>query len=455
MKTPFPGFLARALSVFFLLGLICLSVFTQTQSQSGTTRPVSPAAYKLIAVKVTGSKRFTSDAIAAASGLPVGTVAHEEDFKKAARQLGESGAFSRITFTYSYSSAGTKLEFQVTDADKFVPAHFADFVWFTDQDLLHRVHDHIPLFNGELPTSGRLTDQVSDVLQAVLVENAIPGHVEYLRSSGKNGQLESIDYNVAGVSIRMRHLEFPGAGASELPLLQASAEKLTDREYSRAYMSSFVEKSLLPIYHEHGYLKASCLPAQPKVVKAASPDTSDSKQPPTLVDVVFAVSPGVQYKLTGWEWSGNQAISANELQPLLHGKVGQVANTLQLSDDLRSVQELYGTRGYVLATIKVDAEFNDAAGTVALHLAVTEDAVFHMGELEFRGIDNSLTARLRAAWKLRTGDVYDASYLQQFLPLARKLLPATLDWEVSTHVTALPRDKTVDVDVQYTAKAPR
>ena len=78
-----------------------------------------------------------------------------------------------------------------------------------------------------------------------------------------------------------------------------------------------------------------------------------------------------------------------------------------------------------------------------------------MGELEFRGIDNNLTARLRAAWKLRPGDVYDASYLKQFLPQARKLLPANLDWEVTPHVTALVRDKTVDVDLQYTAKAPR
>ena len=53
-----------------------------------------------------------------------------------------------------------------------------------------------------------------------------------------------------------------------------------------------------------------------------------------------------------------------------------------------------------------------------------------MGELEFRGIDNNLTARLRAAWKIRPGDVYDATYLKQFLPQARKLLPANLDWEV-------------------------
>ena len=147
-----------------------------------------PSAYKLIAVKVTGSKRFTPEEIATASGLPVGTIAHEEDFKKAARQLGETGAFGSIAYTFSYSSAGTKLEFQVTDADKFVPARFTDFVWFTDEELHRKVHERVPLFKGELPTNGRLPDQVSDVLQALLVENGIPGLVEYLRTTGKDEQ---------------------------------------------------------------------------------------------------------------------------------------------------------------------------------------------------------------------------------------------------------------------------
>jgi hypothetical protein len=66
-----------------------------------------------------------------------------------------------------------------------------------------------------------------------------------------------------------------------------------------------------------------------------------------------------------------------------------------------------------------------------------------------------LTDRLRAAWKIRPGEVYDATYLKQFLPQARKLLPANLDWEVDPHVTAITRDKTVDVDLQYSAKAPQ
>jgi outer membrane protein assembly factor BamA len=449
MKPPLPALLACSL---FSSLLLCLSAAAQTQPSARAT----PTTYKLIAVKVTGSKRFTSEEVATASGLPVGTIAHEEDFKKAARQLGETGAFSNIAFTYSYSTAGTKLEFQVTDADKFVPARFTDFVWFTDQDLLRKVHERIPLFKGDLPANGRLPDQVSDVLQALLVENGVPGHVEYLRDNGRSEQLESIDYNVAGVSIRIHHAEFPGAGASELALLQSAAEKLSDREYSRDYMTNFVQHSLLPIFRERGYLKASCAPPQPKVVKpATAAEPNDNSTKPTFVDVTFPVTPGTQYKVTRWSWSGNKTIPSDTLDPFLHAKAGQTANTLQLDNDLHAVQELYGSRGYVLATIKVNAEFDDDAGTVVFNLVVSEGALFHMGELEFRGIDNNLTARLRAAWKLRPGDVYDATYLKEFLPQARKLLPPTLDWEVSTHVTALSGSKTVDVDLQYTAKAPQ
>jgi outer membrane protein assembly factor BamA len=287
----------------------------------------------------------------------------------------------------------------------------------------------------------------------MLVENGIPGHVEYQRNNGKDERLESIAYNVAGVSIRIRHAEFPGAGAGELPLLQAAAEKLSDREYSRDYMNNFIEHDLLPIYHEHGYLKASCASARPKVIKADASDSIDNKQPPTFVEVIFPVTPGLQYKLTKWDWSGNKEIPTDQLDPLLHARAGQTANKVQLANDLREVQTLYGSRGYILAAIKVNAEFDDVAGGVAYHLAVQEGALYRMGELEFRGLDNNLTARLRAAWKIRPGEVYDATYLKQFLPQARKLLPPTLDWEVDPHVTAITRDKTVDVDLQYTAKA--
>src|SRR5260370_8203432 len=126
MKTFLTGFLARCLFSSLLCASPCFSA--QPKPASGPPAQARPAtAHTLIAVKVTGSKRFTQEEVATAGGLPVGTIAHEEDFRKAARQLGETGAFGDVAFTYTSSSAGTKLQFPVTAPTKFVPPHLPHF----------------------------------------------------------------------------------------------------------------------------------------------------------------------------------------------------------------------------------------------------------------------------------------------------------------------------------------
>jgi outer membrane protein assembly factor BamA len=413
------------------------------------------SARQLVAIKVTGSKRFPEAAVAAATGLQMGAPVNDDDFKKAARRLGDMGVFTEIAYTFSYSSAGTKLEFHVTDADKFVPARFEDFVWFSDAELLKRIKEHSPLFDGSLPLSGRLADEVSDVLQAMLVENSIPGHVEYQRAGKMGGPIDAINYHVTDVLIRVRKIEFTGAAAADLPALEAAGEKLPDHEYSRTRLNLLVQRQLLPVYYARGYLKAEFGEPQPKIVKQPAAETEDGPRNQTVVDVTFAVTPGLQYKLKGLVWSGNREFPVETLEKMVRAEPGQPANTIRLADNLKDIQKLYGSRGYVTAAIKPDAEFDDTAGVVTIHLDVKEGFVYHMGDLEYRGLDNSLMAKLRAAWKIRQGEVFDSTYLSEYLPAAQKLLPATLDWEVSPHVTANARDKTVDVDLIYAVKAPK
>ncbi len=443
----------------FLLFALAAALCPPGMGQASTTqKPLAqmPAsARQLIAIKVTGSKRYSEAAIAAASGLQLGTEVNDDDFKKAARRLGDMGVFTEIGYTFSYSSVGTKLELHVTDGAKFVPAHFEDFVWFTDAELKQRIQQHSPLFNGELPISGRLADEVSDVLQAMLVENSIPGHVEYLRVGKEDGPVESINYHVTDVLIQIRKIEFTGADAADLPALEAAAKKLPDPEYSRSRLSQLVQRQLLPVYYARGYLKAEFGAPQTKVLKLPATENEDGPRNQTVVDVIFAVTPGLQYKLKSLEWSGNREFPTETLQKMVRAELGQPANTIRLGDNLKDIQKLYGSHGYVTTTIKPDAEFDDAVGTVAIRLEVKEGFIFHMGELEFRGLDNSLTAKLRAAWKLRPGDVYDSTYLSDYLPAAHKLLPSALDWDVTSHVTANVRDKTVDVDLIYAVKAPK
>jgi outer membrane protein assembly factor BamA len=407
----------------------------------------------LIAIDVKGVKRFSPEAVIAASGLRIGATVSDDDFKKAARRLGDTGAFSDIVYSYSYSSAGTKLDLQLTEAEKFFPALFEDFVWFTDSELQAGIKERVPLFNGELPLSGRLPDEVSDALQGMLVQKGASGHVNYVRATAPDGEINSYHYSIENALILIRDIHFSGAPAGELPALEAAVRKLPERSYARTRFTAFIARDLLPVFHAHGYLKASFAPPQPTVVPPSA-DSTENRQV-TLVDVTVSVTPGPQYKVSLLEWSGNHEFSTETLMKMVRCRPGDPANTVQLGDNLSDVRTLYGSRGYIRASIKVDADFDDAANTVALRLLVNEDAVYHMGELEFRGLDNSLTARLRAAWKLRPGDVYDATYLKPYLAQADKLLPANFDWGVEPHVTANVRDKIVDVDLQYTMKAPR
>jgi outer membrane protein assembly factor BamA len=439
-----------------ILRILPLLLLVQPCLAQPMQKPLSqmPAsARQLVSIKVKGSKRFPEQAIAAASGLQIGTPVNDDDFKRAARRLGDTGVFTDVGYSFSYSSAGTKLEFHVTDAEKFVPVRFEDFVWFSDAELLARIKEHAPLFDGELPLSGRLANEVSDVLQAMLVEKSIPGHVDYVRAGKSDGPVDTIVYQVSDLVIQIRNVEFTGAGDAELPALKNASKRVFDREYSRSVLNALVQHQLLPVYYERGYLKAAFGPPEPKVVKEPSSQGDEGIRNLTIVDVYFAVTPGQQYKLKAIEWSGNHDFSTETLQKMVRAQPGQPANTVRIGDNLKDVQKLYGSKGYVTATIGMNAEYDDPSSTVVLHLDVKEGSQYHMGELEFRGLDNSLMAKLRNAWKIRPGDVYDSTYLSEYLPAAQKLLPPAFDWEVSSHVTANQRDKTVDVDLIYSVKA--
>src|SRR6266567_1607579 len=448
----------RATGRFLLLALLApvlllLSGVAQSGTHNPSARHVLTSASILIEVKVKGTTRYTPEDVLAASALRIGVSASEDDFRKAAKELTASGAFRDVAYSYSYSSAGTKLDLQLTDSQPFLPVRFDDFVWFTDDQLRQKAHERVPLFKGELPTSGRLPEQVSDVLQALLVESNVPGHVDYLRNTGSNGKIESINYSVSDLLIRVRRIEFTGAGPSELPLLEAAARRLPDPEYSRNRINLFAEHQLLPIYHARGYLKASFSQPQPKVVRQGVGDPGDDSRNLTVVDVTLGVDPGPQYKLVRIEWSGNQEFATEKLQGFIHAHPGAPANAVELAADLEEVRNLYGSHGYLNATVKLEPQLDDAAATAIYHLAVREDNVYHMGELEFRGVDNILAAKLRTRWKLRPGEVYDSSYLRQFLTEANKLLPTNFDWGIETHVTPNSHDKSVDVEIHYTVKA--
>ena len=228
-------------------------------------------------MKTTGTKRYKSEEVIAASGLQLGQTVSEDDLKKAARVLGETGAFGDVLYSFQYFDEGAKLDLQVQDAEKFVPARFDNLVWFSDKELFDELHAQVPLFQGQLPEAGDLADQVSNALQGLLIAHNLQGRVDYLRAAHEDGPIEAFVFTVTGPQIHIRNIAFTGAGAPELPLLEAAARKLQGADFLRSILRIQEDKNFLPVYLERGYLKAAFGDAQAKVVQ-------DSPQE-TMVDV--------------------------------------------------------------------------------------------------------------------------------------------------------------------------
>src|SRR5205823_9481229 len=125
---------------------------------------------------------FKERVVGAASGIRLRQLAGEEEFKQAAQKLGETGLFTQLNYRYKYSTQGCDLELQVAENEHLVPIIFDNFVWFSDDELLHMLHDRVPLFEGRVPGGGHLTDQIADTLGTLLAERKIDGRVEYMAS---------------------------------------------------------------------------------------------------------------------------------------------------------------------------------------------------------------------------------------------------------------------------------
>jgi len=430
-----------------LLGLLLLLGASVAVAQKRTGGQAPAASYKLLSLHVTGSQRYSEKEILPASGLQLGQEVREADFKEAVRRLGDSGFFTSVSYSYQFSPAGAKLEFQLTDADSstFVPAHFENFVWFTDAELLHELQLRIPLFKQELPLDGALADRVEAALQEILDEKKIPARVDYLRESPPEGEkLTGIAFTVEGLEIHIRNVDFPGASADLLPGLQAIARRLIGAPYMRSPLAKVAEVDFLPVCLKRGYLKASFAQWDARVLSQQSGDVE--------VEAIVPVTPGKVYSTSGVEWKGNSVVKTEELQKLLHLPVGQPADAVELVNDLEKATMLYRTRGYMVARITSKPLLDDDKSTVHYDLYVVEGDQFRMGDLDIVGLDSQAKAHLQSEWKLQPGDPYNGEYPKQFLDQTTQLLPRGVPWKVSYHEAVNEGDKTVDVTLQFRAQ---
>ena len=392
--------------------------------------------YTLARILITGSERYQQDDLVRATGLAVNTQVTADDLQNAANRLGNSGAFSSVQFLFKAVTGvrgAVEADFQVKDADKFLPAVFENLVWFSETELQSALHEAVPLYNGQLPTSGNMSDELSAALTKLLASKNLPSDVTYLLSADFGQLPTSYKFKVANANLKVSDITLAGATHMLPEQWTKAVEPLKGTLYLRSDVARVLEKNLVPVYRQHGYLKFAVAGINPKVVGT---DT---------VKLEILVNEGDQYRLAGYSWSGNTLIPGDELSKRVSLKTGEPVNALQLDRDLAQVRKLFGKFGREGVIIRPVPTFTN--GTVTYALEVREGDLYHMGKLEIEGVEPEQARKLEQGWKLGEGEPYDNTYVQQFLSHTVLKVPGR-KWTWLTLEQVDDTQKTVNVRLQ-------
>lgn len=440
---------ARALgrrSIPFLLLILLAPVLSGSDLSAAAAAAASPA--KLARIRVQGSKRFPEAQIIRASGLKLKAPAGPKTFKEAADRLAATGAFAEITYRYQPGAAGLSVTFRLTDAEKFLPCRFTNFVWFTEKELQDELRSRVPLFAGEVPLTGNLPDQLDAALENLLKTRGIPGTVHHSMFGREGGPIEAVRFRVRGAQILIRRVEFTGAGAVDLNALQAAVKPLHETDYDQSFVSAFAANNVRPLYWEKGYLQVACDEPSAALIKDA-PDNAAG----TPVAITIPVREGLQIRLAEIHWSGNTVFTSAELEKYIRVRSGDPANSVELARNLESLKEPYASRGYLHAAVESKPSLHEATRTVSYEFVVHEGDLYRMGKLTILGLDASHTQALAKSSKLRSGDPYDKSYWSAFLSGSGRHLPQNpRGWKISSQPSVNEAAKTVDMSITFASK---
>jgi outer membrane protein assembly factor BamA len=391
-----------------------------------------------------GLKNHKQEDAVAITGMKIGQTVDLDLIKSAAQRLGTAGLFSGVRYRYRYSTDRIEVTFVVEEAKRRNwGCLFDNFVWFSEQEIKDAVKISIPDFDGTAPDSDFIAEKIQQALTEMLRSKSIAGEVFYESNQDTRGRPLHV-FKVKDANLKICSIRFAGARDELKPQLLKELQALLKTEYSRMDVGLFAGAALTPFYRNCGYLKVRF--RDPDAQLIADGDCKDR------VEVTVPVEEGVLYRWDKAVWSGNQVLSAPELDDALGMKQGEVADESKISRGNAGVSQAYGKKGYMKIYLVPVPVFDDARAVVSYQIKVTEGDQYRMGQLAISGLSEGETKKLNDMWRLKTGDVFDSSYPVDFMKMAIKELVISSSTTPRKYGVNLKPDHeklTVDVAIQF------
>jgi len=384
---------------FLLIPAPVISVFAQSTENPTAT---------LKAIRAEGASHLNQSQVVALSGLSVGSAVGKQDLQSAADRLVQTGLFSNVNYAFQSKEDGLYLTFKLAEAPR-MPVYFDNIPWFADSELNETIRKVLPFYDGSLPEGGATVDQVSSIVTDLIASRGMRTVVEHQVIANPLGEGSVQEFRIADVVLQISKIEFSDPKLATSKVVQQHLGEIQGKTYSRMTVDLFLAEQVKPIYLQQGFLRAKLGP--PEIRLSGNPN----QHLPDQIPVFVPITPGIAYKFKGSQWSGHALLSVFTLNQLLGMKPGELANGMAIQDALERIRETYGQQGYLDAKVDSEADFDDQAQSVWYRITIYEGRLYKFGKLVLTGISPSGEKRLRAAWPILSGDVFDKTKFEDIL----------------------------------------
>jgi outer membrane protein assembly factor BamA len=355
-----------------------------------------------------GMKTIAETNVLPLAGLQTGSQVTRKDLQAAADRLVQSGLFAKVKYDFRATPEGVSVTFHVEESPR-IPAYFDNFPWFSEGELSAAIRTKLPFYDGALPEAGDAVDQAADALKNLLVSHGLQVAVEHqvLANPLSDGTVQ--EFQIQGAALRIAKIEFSDASVSSSPAVQQHLSELLGKPYSRMTLDLFLSENVRPYFLQQGFLRAKLGP--PEVRLTGNPN----QKLPEEIPVYIPVAAGAVYHWKSLEWSGNSALSTITLTSFAGMKPGDIANGMDIEAGWDRVREEYAHRGYLEAKVNPSSTYDDQAHTVSFAVKVDEGKQYKFGVIVVTGISVSAERRLREAWPIPGGEIFDKTKFEEFL----------------------------------------
>jgi outer membrane protein assembly factor BamA len=366
---------------------------------------LSAQTFTLPQITFTGAPAFSQADLLNVSGLKPGAISTQAEVQAAAQHLSDTGLFSDIHF--ESNTKGLVYALKPMPADNLLPASFANFVWWTPDELTSALKARVPLYTGVVPISGNLQDSIATALKAMVAEKGVTANIVAMPSNSQTGATPTaISFAIEFPEVRIHTLTL----AQTSPAMQSKLEGVVKEQTGKPfdlYTPTSIGHLITDIYGNNGYLDATILDlthAAPQVTTAGID-----------LDLTATIREGEPYRISQLTWQGSDIMSAADFNKQVKLKPEDIASQLALRESLAPLARAYYSKGFQDARIQAPATIDRPTHHVTYTVRVVPGEQYRIHSIKTAGLSDVQAKQFSSAWRMNSGDFFDVNYLTDFL----------------------------------------